>query len=195
MKKDHKDKIGAALHQRFLDNQDQDLIQQMTALYEGGNTLAQVAAAVSKPRQTVWRWLKAAGVQIRDRSHGKAGKKWTAARRAHNPAKPLRASGAPTGYDILTDRAMGNKSISKQGYVVVHTGRKSRQYEHILVAERALGRPLDKGMVVHHINCDRADNRPENLLICSIGYHLQLHARMRADPYWSQFSNPSKHHE
>ena len=68
--------------------------------------------------------------------------------------------------------------------------RNRRTYEHVLVAERALGRPLPKGAVVHHIDGNGHNNSPNNLVICpSQEYHGLLHIRQRAmdvcgNPNW-----------
>lgn len=54
-------------------------------------------------------------------------------------------------------------------------------FEHVAVAELALGRRLPDGAVVHHVNGDKGDNRPSNLVVCQDQtYHQLLHRRMDA---------------
>jgi hypothetical protein len=54
-------------------------------------------------------------------------------------------------------------------------------YEHLVVAERSLGKPLPKKAQVHHVNEIKGDNAPGNLVICEdAAYHQLLHRRRDA---------------
>ena len=49
-------------------------------------------------------------------------------------------------------------------------------YEHILVAEEILGKPLSSGAVIHHDDGDSGNNHRGNLVICqSHAHHMALH--------------------
>ncbi len=70
------------------------------------------------------------------------------------------------GYVILS--APDHPKADVNGYVP----------EHRLVLERKLGRPLEDGRVVHHIDMDITNNSPDNLVALSIGDHRRYHARL-----------------
>jgi len=48
-------------------------------------------------------------------------------------------------------------------------------YEHILIAEKKIGRKLKQGEVVHHIDGNRLNNDPNNLLVMMLGEHFRYH--------------------
>lgn len=189
---DHKKKIGLANKAIAESKRNKESESEVFALYRAGKSLSEVSKDTGVPIMTISRWLKREGIETRKNGDWHRGRKWTEARREHHPERNLPEWLGPTGYDLVAARAIGNKYVTKQGYVRVHVGRRKHRYEHAIVAEKALGRPLAKGEVVHHINCIRHDNRPKNLLICMHSYHLGLHAKMRKDPYWSEVERAAK---
>lgn len=84
--------------------------------------------------------------------------------------------------DPLTvmNRPAGSGSIRTDGYLMHETGGRA-VLEHVLIAERAIGKPLPRRAQVHHVDEDRGNNKPSNLVICeSSAYHQLLHLRTRA---------------
>lgn len=55
-----------------------------------------------------------------------------------------------------------------------------RVYEHVYIASLALGKPIPKGVHIHHVDCNPRNNENTNLVICSSAYHRLLHARTDA---------------
>ena len=74
----------------------------------------------------------------------------------------LRVNGYNTLYKITEGRV-----AYEDGYIL----------EHRLVYEIAHGTKLPKGVSIHHINHNRSDNRPENLVALTQSEHAKLHAK------------------
>mgnify|MGYP003042582878 CR=1 FL=1 len=87
-------------------------------------------------------------------------------------------------------RAHGDPMITKKrangdGFIAAGYAAKQidgvKKFDHVRIAESALGRPLPKGAVVHHADEDRSNNRNDNLVICpDRKYHNFLHMRIDA---------------
>ena len=71
--------------------------------------------------------------------------------------------------------------ISSHGYRLIRRrpdrkGSSAYEYVHRIVAEQKLGRALRRGEIAHHVNGDKLDNRPENIIVLAgIAEHKALH--------------------
>jgi hypothetical protein len=82
--------------------------------------------------------------------------------------------------------AMNGRMISSHGYVKLlmwgHPNADSSGYvyEHRVVAERKLGRFLNPHEVVHHIDGDKQNNSPDNIMVLgSAAEHQVFHRKMQ----------------
>ena len=76
---------------------------------------------------------------------------------------------------LLIRRRISGKRINEQGYVLRKTKSGQDQYEHRMLAEEILGRRLEVGEVVHHINGRPYDNRIKNLCVMEGRDHDRYH--------------------
>ena len=56
------------------------------------------------------------------------------------------------------------------------------RHEHRVVAEQMLGRPLVRGEIVHHIDGDKHNNDPSNLMVMTQNDHAREHFAPQAKP-------------
>ncbi len=89
----------------------------------------------------------------------------------------------PSRYGSENSAWKGGRTIHGRGYVYLYAPDHPKAsngyvFEHILVAEKKLGRHLKPGETTHHINGDRGDNRPENIHVFeSAGAHTAYHCQ------------------
>lgn len=79
--------------------------------------------------------------------------------------------GKNTGGNYIRILCKGHPRADGHGYV----------HEQILVVEKAIGKYLPEGSEIHHVDGNRHNNAPSNLVLCQDrAYHMMLHQRQRA---------------
>ena len=86
--------------------------------------------------------------------------------RARNTSAHQKIAGKAGGATKIALRGTGRPDV-----YIKYFGR----HEHRVVMEQMIGRPLKKGEVVHHIDGDPHNNRPDNLQLITQSIHINLH--------------------
>lgn len=130
-------------------------------LYEAGHTQKEIGEILGVSQKVVFKYMKRNGIKSR-----------IAAKRDQ--------------FGEKNSFWNGGKTVDEFGYVMVRQPEHPRASkcgsyvpEHILVAEKKLGRYLTDDEVVHHINGEKGDNRSENLIVMTRSEHTKLHWLIR----------------
>lgn len=70
----------------------------------------------------------------------------------------------------------GTRRVSRDGYVRVKLPNGQWVFEHRHIMATVVGRKLRRGEIVHHVDGNRSNNAPENLVLCkSVRHHLDTY--------------------
>lgn len=77
----------------------------------------------------------------------------------------------------------GNGHQRTDGYIQITSGPYKGKLLHRLIYEEVYG-PIPKGYAIHHIDGDKTNNNPGNLMLLSKSNHHKLHMNKANHPRW-----------
>lgn len=139
---------------------DEDKVRQM---YKSGMTQSEIADELGVTQKVVWRFMLRHGIRARN----------SAKRDQWREKNSSWKGGERIERGYLQVYNPEHHKAAPNGYVRYHD----------IVAEEKLGRELkwyglgdERSEVVHHINGNKLDNRPENLVVLSNKEHRRIHS-------------------
>lgn len=76
----------------------------------------------------------------------------------------------------------GGKFISKEGYeMALLPGKGTYTTAQRVLMSSSLKRELRRGEVVHHVDGNKLNNDPANLIVCTRAAHARLHSQLRQE--------------
>ena len=128
----------------------------------------EIAKRFKTSQHVVWRAMKKMGLTARvakkRNQKGNRNSSWRGGRVLMGLSKVTRFS--DRGYWYI--HQPNHPNATKNGYVA----------EHIAVASKTLGRPLKKGECVHHLDMNKHNNAPDNLVVCTRKEHREFHLQL-----------------
>lgn len=150
----------------------------MLDLYQSGLSLPDVASKVGKGISTVRYHIKKAGV-LRSRTEGlRLSSEKMSRDRLGKKRGPMKQSTRKKLSHMALERseisAVGYRTNS-QGYIEFTRGPQKGKSLHCIIAEAMLGRPLMMDEVVHHVDGNKKNNTPSNLMVLTNSEHVRVH--------------------
>ncbi len=133
------------------------------SLYQAGFSTVEIGKKFNVDPSNVYRDFMLHGIKIRNRSESVK----MAFRRGRGYKGTGRSKHTPHSSGYILTYVPDHSRANNKGYV----------QESLLVAEGCLNRKLESNELVHHIDSNKINNKPNNLLVLTKSEHSKLHVR------------------